>query len=62
MAYKGYVYHPYPRMIGSSTEPKGYRIVNSAEEEAKYTEVPQVIKPEAKKAAPKKKLMFTTEE
>jgi hypothetical protein len=32
-AYPGYVYKPYPRMIYNDVWPKGYKIVNSEEEE-----------------------------
>lgn len=28
----GYVYHPYPKMVGDSKAPKGYRIVQNEEE------------------------------
>jgi hypothetical protein len=50
----GYVYHPYPKMIGDVTQPKGYRIVKTEEEHQAFIKslepAPVVEKPKSKKS------------
>lgn len=55
MAYKGYVFHPFPRMVGSNKNSLGYVIVNSQEELDKLTEVEVPVAPK-KKPGPKPKI------
>ena len=60
MAYPGYVYHPYPRMISNKEwQPLGYKIVKSEEEEQALTNVPDQ---EPKKAPAKTKMKFDMED
>ena len=59
MAYPGYVYHPYPRMIyNKDWQPLGYKIVKSLEEEQALTKVPEA----PKKAQAKQKMKFDMED
>jgi hypothetical protein len=59
-AYPGYVYQPYPKMIGDSSAPLGYRIVKTEEEHQAFL---KSLEPVKEVSAPKsKKLKYSIEE
>lgn len=57
-AYPGYVYQPFPKMVGDSKSPLGYKIVNSQEEldELNKEEVKEPLPVTKRKSGPKPKI------